>query len=101
MAICAQTMCQHAQQTATKILADAALVAELHAPSKILFQHDLPRPGAPVVVVRMLWPGVLQVFNPRSGEILAESLPGHPTQLRLDFAFLAGCVSLEGSVRHG
>lgn len=101
MGICAQTMCQLAQQTAAKILADAALVADLHAPSKILFRHDLPRPGAPVVVVRMLWPGVLQVFNPKSGELLAESLPGHPTQLRVDFDYLASCVSHEDRIRHG
>jgi hypothetical protein len=101
MAGVAQTILKLAEQAATKTLADAAVFADLCAPSKILFRRDMRQPGCPVVVVRLLWPGVLQVFNPRTGELLAESLPGQPMQLRPGFICQSQGIGKGGCIRNG
>lgn len=71
--------------SATRTLEAAAAFASVHAPCKLIFQKQMRRPGSPPVAVRMLWPGVLQVFDPKTGEMLAESEPGKPEQLRAGF----------------
>ncbi|WHZ12498.1 MAG: hypothetical protein OJF60_002939 [Burkholderiaceae bacterium] len=63
-------------------LEGAATYAELHA-RKPLFQKTMRRHGGAPVLVRLDWPGVLRVFDPATGELLAESVPGQPRQLKL------------------
>ena len=69
-----------ATEAAARCLKQAAVYAELHA-RKPLFQKTMRRRGSPAVLVRLDWPGVLRVFDPATGEVLAESLPGKPDQL--------------------
>lgn len=69
-----------ATEAAARCLKQAAVYAELHA-RKPLFQKTMRRRGSPAVLVRLDWPGVLRVFDPATGELRAESLPGKPDQL--------------------
>lgn len=43
------------------------------------------RPGSKPVLVRLDWPGVLRVFDPVTGECLARSEAGNPSQLEAGF----------------
>ena len=61
-------------------LIQAATFVEAHT-GKILFQRTLKKPGGLAVLVRFDWPGVLRVFDPNTGEQLAESAPGQPQTL--------------------
>lgn len=67
-------------EAAERRLKQAAVYAELHT-RKPLFQKIMRRRGNSPVLVRLDWPGVLRVFDPATGEVLAESLPGKPDQL--------------------
>ena len=69
-----------AQAAAQRTLQRAATFAELHATSKPLFQK-LMRLGSRSVLVRIVWPGVLVVCDPGTGEVLAQSVAGSPCQL--------------------
>lgn len=75
---------QAAAQQAQRTLQRAAAFAELHSTSKPLFQKAM-RVGANTRTVRIVWPGVLEVFDPKTGEMLARSVPGHPEQLAQSF----------------
>ena len=71
-----------ATKAAQRTLDQACTFAELHATAKPLFQRVMRRPGSSPVVVRFVWPGVLQVFDPQTGDVLAESVPGQPEWLK-------------------
>ena len=60
-----------AQSAAQRTLQRAATFAELHATSKPLFQKPM-RLGSRSVLVRIVWPGVLVVCDPGTGEVLAQ-----------------------------
>jgi len=69
-------------KAAQRTLDQACTFAELHATAKPLFQRVMRRSGSSPVVVRVVWPGVLQVFDPQTGDVLAEGVPGHPGWLK-------------------
>lgn len=71
-----------ATKAGQRTLDQACTFAELHATAKPLFQRVMRRPGSSPVVVRFVWPGVLQVFDPQTGDVLAESVPGQPEWLK-------------------
>lgn len=71
-------------EAAARRLKDAAVYAELHA-RKPLFQKTMRLRGGRSVLVRLDWPGLLRVFDPATGELQAESMPGRPEQLAPDF----------------
>jgi hypothetical protein len=66
-------------------LKHASKIVELHA-SKILFKKTVKLPDCPPFLVRLEFPGVIRVFDPVSGELLAESVPGKPDQLNPQFS---------------
>ena len=78
---------QYVQEQATKAAArrlrQAATIAELHIKNP-LFQKRVGR-GADAVVVRFEWPGILAVYDPKTGELLAVSECGQPDVLRVGF----------------
>ena len=74
-----------AMKAAARTLLKACTFAALHATDKPLFKRTMKRPQSPAVVVRMVWPGVLQVCDPHTGDVLAESEPGNPHQLKAGF----------------
>jgi len=74
-----------AMQAAARNLKHAATFAALYATGAPLFQKRMQRPGSSAVIVRLMWPGVLQVCDPKTGEILAQSAPGNPHQLCYGF----------------
>jgi hypothetical protein len=69
-----------AKGNTAKLLAKAANYASMHAPHT-LWQRRM-KLGRTTVVVRMQWPGTLCIFDPATGEKLAESLPGQPDKLQ-------------------
>jgi hypothetical protein len=71
---------QAATRAAAQRLAEAATFAELHI-CKPLFQKIMRRPSCPAVMVRLVSPGILCVFDPKTGELLAQSLPGKLREL--------------------
>ena len=73
-----------AQDVAQRTLARAATFAGLHASAKPLFQKPM-RMGARSYLVRVVWPGVLVVADPVTGEVLAQSVRGQPAQLVAGF----------------
>lgn len=62
----------------------AAEFAALHSTSKPWFQKTM-RYGRQQRLVRVVWPGILEVFDPKTGEILARSEPGNLTELAPGF----------------
>lgn len=74
-----------AMQAAARTLQKACKFAALHATSKPLFQGTLRRQGSTPVLVRIVFPGVLQVCEPHTGDLLAESEPGQPHQLKASY----------------
>lgn len=68
-----------AQANTQRLLNKAALFAETYAPKAIW--HRRMGSGAAQVLVRLEWPGVLAVYDPKTGGVLARSLPGQPTTL--------------------
>lgn len=69
-----------AQVNKARTLRIAANFASLHAPHT-LWKRELGT-GAAKVLVRLEWPGVLAVYDPKTGEALAKSVPGEPTTLQ-------------------
>ena len=64
-------------EAAARHLRQAATFAALHATSKPLFRKTM-RLGSVLFLVCLEWPGVLRVFDPKTGELLCESVPGSP-----------------------
>ena len=74
------------QQAATRraqLLAKAANFASLHAPHT-LWQRRM-KVGTTTLLVRLMWPGVLAVFDPATGSELARAEPGEPSRLANGF----------------
>lgn len=69
-----------AQANNVRLLSKAANFASLHAPHT-LWQRRLGT-GPSALLVRLEWPGVLVVYDPKTGEALAKSMPGEPTKLQ-------------------
>ena len=72
---------QAALAAAERTLHQAHEFAALHATKKPLFEKVMRRPGSRPVLVRIVFPGVLLVCDPATGEVLARSQPGHLQQL--------------------
>ena len=66
---------------AERTLHQAHKFAALHATKNPLFEKVMRRPGSRPVLVRIVFPGVLLVCDPATGEVLARSMPGHLQQL--------------------
>lgn len=83
-----QSAIEAAREAATvqagRTLQRAAAFTELHATSKPLFQKPM-RMGSRSYLVRLVWPGVLLVCDPATGEVLAQSESGNPAQLAAGF----------------
>lgn len=84
MATATQEVRAMATRAAAQRLARAASFAELHS-RKPLFQRTMKHPGGRAVLVRIDWPGILRVFDPATGELLAESEAGAPGRVRAGF----------------
>lgn len=69
-----------ALEAAARHLQQAAVYAALHATSKPLFRKTM-RIGGVSVLICFNWPGVLRIYDPKTGELLGESLPGRPEVL--------------------
>ncbi len=69
-----------ALDAAARCLKNANAFAAAHI-DKPLFKKLMKQGNAPRLLVRLDWPGVLRVFDPSTGELVAESLPGKPDQL--------------------
>ncbi len=80
MATAKQQVQAAAINAAERCLKLAAAYAHAHIGGP-LFKKLMRRRGGPSVLVRLMWPGVLQVLDPTTGELLGESLPGEPWQL--------------------
>ncbi len=80
MSMAVQQIHAQAIEAATRCLKQAAIFAVAHI-DKPLFKKPMKRRGAPAVLVRLDYPGVLRVIDPATGELLAESVPGKPDQL--------------------
>lgn len=74
-----------AMEAAARTLGHACTFAALHATTTPLFQRTMRRPQSAPVMVRIVWPGVLLVCDPKTGDVLAESEPGQPSKLRAGF----------------
>ena len=70
-----------AMAAAERTLHQAHKFAALHATTKPLFEKLMRRPGSRPVLVRFVFPGVLLVCDPATGEVLARSMPGQLQQL--------------------
>ena len=80
-----------AMAAAERTLHQAHKFAALHATAKPLFEKLMRRPGSRPVLVRIVFPGVLLVCDPATGEVLARSMPGQLQQLLPGFV---PCASL-------
>lgn len=70
-----------AEAAARRTLAQAARFAEMHSTAKPWLIKTMRRPGGKPVLVRIVFPGVLLVCDPATGEVLARSEPGQLQQL--------------------
>jgi hypothetical protein len=70
---------------AERTLHQAHKFAALHATTKPLFEKVMRRPGSRPVLVRIVFPGVLLVCDPVTGDVLARSMPGQLHQLAPGF----------------
>ena len=84
-----------ARAAAQRTLQRAAAYVELHSTSKPWFQK-LMRVGSRQQLTRVVFPGVLEVFDPKTGEVLARSVPGNPNQLAPGFVPSGPSPSNEG-----
>jgi len=77
------TQTQHEQfrQAAADRLKAAAAFAELHGTERPLLSKRMGS-GKNALLVRFTWPGVLSVYDPATGKVLAVSEPGRPDILR-------------------
>ena len=74
-----------AMEAAARTLQHACTFTALHATATPLFQRTMRRPQSAPVLVRLVWPGVLLVCDPKTGDVLAESEPGQPHVLKAGF----------------
>lgn len=74
---------EQAAMAAAKRLRQAATFTGLNI-KQPLFQKRMGS-GADAVLVRFEWPGVLSVYDPATGDLLATSEFGQPDVLRNDF----------------
>lgn len=86
-----------ALESSDRNLQQACHFAALHATAKPLFQRTMRRAGALPVLVRFAFPGVLQVSDPETGDLVAISEPGKPHLLGADFAHAAGGVDAQAA----
>ena len=70
---------------AGRTLHQAHKFAALHATTKPLFEKLMRRPGSRPVLVRIVFPGVLLVCDPATGEVLARSELGNLQQIAPGF----------------
>ncbi len=77
MATAAQEVRAKAHEAVARHLRWAATFAALHATGKPLFRRKM-RLGTAFVLICFEWPGVLRVFDPKTGELLCESQAGRP-----------------------
>lgn len=73
----AQFVQEQAQQATDQRLRRAAEFMRMRCPA-ILFRCTWRPPGGAKLVLQIEWPGVLKVFDHKTGEPLGESLPGCP-----------------------
>jgi hypothetical protein len=76
-----QSAHEAAMAAAGRTLQQAHKFAALHATAKPLFEKLMRRPGSRPVLVRIVFPGVLLVCDPATGEVLARSMPGQLQQI--------------------
>lgn len=76
---------QAALAAAERTLHQAHKFAALHATTKPLFEKLMRRPGSRPVLVRIVFPGVLLVCDPATGEVLARSELGNLQQIAPGF----------------
>lgn len=69
-----------AKGNTARLLAKAANYASMHAPHT-LWQRRM-KVGRTTLTARLEWPGKLCVYDPATGDKLAESLPGQPATLQ-------------------
>ncbi|MHB8949178.1 MAG: hypothetical protein ACYC4S_08960 [Rhodoferax sp.] len=69
-----------AKAGAARLLTKASIFASLHAPHTLWTRRM--GTGAAALLVRLEWPGVLCVYDPRTGDKLATSAPGQPETLQ-------------------
>lgn len=78
---------------AGRTLHQAHKFAALHATAKPLFEKLMRRPGSCPVLVRIVFPGVLLVCDPATGECLARSEVGNVSRLEAGFVPGADAVA--------
>ena len=71
--------------SAARTLRQAHTFAALHASAKPLFEKLMRRTGSRPVLVRLVFPGVLLVCDPATGEVLARSELGNLQQIAPGF----------------
>lgn len=76
-------LCEAKAEADRRTLAAAATFAQLHATGKPLLSKTMRLRGFGSVLVRLEWPGVLSVHDPRTGELLARSRPGAPFEIEV------------------
>ncbi len=74
-----------AVKAAAETLARFVPVIAAQATCKPLFSKELRRDDSRRMLCRVIWPGVVQVIEPGTGVLLAESAPGSPHQLAHGF----------------
>lgn len=79
MKTAAQMIREQAEQAVAQRLKRAATFAALHVKNP-MFQKRMGK-GAGAVLVRIDWPGVCRVFDPATGDLICESVPGRPDVL--------------------
>lgn len=78
------TQAAQARHHAQAMLQRAASVLEMHA-SRAAPMCKRQGAGAKALEMRFAWPGVVEVYDPETGRLLARSEPGKPCCLAADF----------------
>lgn len=73
-------------EAAANTLRSCVPLIAAHATSKPLFSGMLKPDRSRRLLCRVLWPGVVQVIDPGTGKLMAESRPGNPRELAPGFA---------------
>ncbi len=74
-----------ATEAAANTLRNCAPLIAARATSKPLFSGMLKPDRSRRLLCRVLWPGVVQVIDPDTGILMAESCPGNPRELAPGF----------------
>lgn len=72
-------------EAATNTLRNCAPLIAAHATGKPLFSGMLKPDRSRRLLCRVVWPGVVQVIDPDTGKLMAESRPGNPRELAPGF----------------